>query len=326
MKVSIDAYWGIGDVLLGTPAIALVRKVLGPTAHITHRTMEVPFRGHSSIVWGNPNIDQFDTASDYDQYPKVPTSAPGVDLTINLGGYQWYELEDLARYHARAPHSHSFCRLAVEQMQGVIGVDASRLGPYVRTLFQGPAKRPEYYTTDKDARVSKLHPRGRRKRVVMCRATKNCPAKTWPPAKWQELAFALRDQGHEVVSVGVRGDFHFEDASLDLVGKMTFRETAHFLTTADVYIGHGDGLSMVAYALDVPMVCLWGSFCDPAHYFNLEDGVDIMGRVLPCSYRFTRDYNAWRDDQCPRGTYECIRGIEVDEVLAAVKRQWRKHD
>ena len=109
MRVAIDAYWGIGDVLLQTPAIALARRLLGPKAYIVHRTMEVPLRGQDSVVWGNSNINLFDTAEEYEHYPKVPEPVPWVDLTINLGGYQWYTMDEIAGYQKNLPHTHMFC-------------------------------------------------------------------------------------------------------------------------------------------------------------------------------------------------------------------------
>lgn len=79
---------------------------------------------------------------------------------------------------------------------------------------------------------------------------------------------------------------------------------------------------MAAYALRVPLVCLWGAFADPSHYFDLtQSNISILGHPMDCSYRFTRDYEAWLKQPCLKNnTCPCIRSIEVDEAVDSVER------
>jgi len=294
-RVLVRSYFGIGDVLLQTPAIAYIRRVLGRRVEIVHQTMEVNLVGKNSILWGNPNIDLVD-----------PPCVGEVDLTINLGGYQHYSLPELAAYHRDFTHTRMFCDMAKKAL------------PENNRWVSKRGLRPVLYLKKADRTVAKKYPY-RKTRVALCRATKGCPQKTWPVPKWQMLAKRLRKMGCEVVAVGVDGDFHFKYSDLDLVGQLTFRETAAFLETCDVFIGHGDGLAVAAYALKVPTVCIWGTFADPTHYFDDVRYIKTVGIEMDCSYRYTYDYTTWLDTPCIYNkACPCITGVSVDKVVNEV--------
>lgn len=203
MNVLVQAYWGIGDLLLQTPAISLLREAL-PEAQIIHRTMEVDLRGEQSVVYGNPCLGMVDP----------PRHIEPIDLVVNLGGYQHYSLGERIRYHRDFVHVEAFRDMAK------IRLAAAGISFEPETC---PDLRPHLYLNEQDRSAAPQYSVPPRPRVVMCRATKGCAQKTWPVQKWQELSKRLKYKGYEVVGVGVGGDFHIEWSDLDFVGKLTFR-------------------------------------------------------------------------------------------------------
>jgi len=152
------------------------------------------------------------------------------------------------------------------------------------------------------------------------------PAKKWPAARYAELAGRLgREYGATLLVFGTAADQ--EAAALikeqapeqvvDVTGKTTLAEAMALIGCCDAFVTNDSGLMHVAAAQQVPLVAIFGStdevatgpFCDTAV---------IMKKELPCSPCF--------NTHCRLGHYQCMLGIEVDEVLAAVAGLFTKRN
>lgn len=152
------------------------------------------------------------------------------------------------------------------------------------------------------------------------------PGSRWPAKEWGErryFALAQRITGDYRYHVVLLGDSR--DASItariasglggnvtDLAGRASILETAAVIGRADAFIGNDSGLMHVAEAMGVPVIAIFGPTVEAFGYFPSLETSKVVERELacrPCSRNGSR--------VCPKGTHECMTGIDVDTVVAA---------
>lgn len=131
---------------------------------------------------------------------------------------------------------------------------------------------------------------------------KGCaPNKQWPVDRYEAVASALKNAGHDVVQF-VHGTGHrIKDARP--VSTSNFRDALAALSRAAIYIGPEGGLHHGAAAVGVPAVVLFGGFIPPQvtgydSHINLTGGAEACGSLNRC-------------DHCSKA----MAAIPVDEVL-----------
>ena len=144
------------------------------------------------------------------------------------------------------------------------------------------------------------------------------PAKKWPAERYAALAGRLsREYGATLLVFGTAADqeaaalikAEAPERVVDLAGKTTLAEAMALIGCCDAFVTNDSGLMHVAAAQRVALVAIFGStdevatgpFCDTAV---------ILKKSLPCSPCFKT--------HCRLGHYQCMLGIEVEEVFAAV--------
>ncbi len=141
------------------------------------------------------------------------------------------------------------------------------------------------------------------------------PAKQWPLDHYAELARRLRAAGVSVWVLGSARDAPAGEAVaavpgvVNLCGRTRLKDAVDLLSLARVAVTNDSGLMHVAAAVGTPVVALYGS-STPDYTPPLGDRARVLYRRLPCSPCFRR--------QCPLGHTQCLTGITVDEVEAAV--------
>jgi len=100
-----------------------------------------------------------------------------------------------------------------------------------------------------------------------------------------------------------------EEDSVDLVGKTTIGELFHIVRNAECIITNDSAPLHLASALNVPTIALFGP-TDERKYGPLSKKSKVIRRNIACS--------PCEQAQCEHN-YECLRGIDVDEVLKEVK-------
>jgi ADP-heptose:LPS heptosyltransferase len=145
--------------------------------------------------------------------------------------------------------------------------------------------------------------------------------KEWPTPRWTELVRRLLAAGHEVALVGgadarerageVLAGLPAGKAVLDLVGRLSLRDTAAVVAGARLYVGCDTGVTHVAQALGVRCVVLFGASDErkwgpPA----LGQAVSEPVPCRPCSiFGYVK--------RCR--TIDCMDRIAVDRVWRAVE-------
>jgi heptosyltransferase-2 len=157
--------------------------------------------------------------------------------------------------------------------------------------------------------------------VVFAPGAQYGPAKQWPGAYFARLAESLEKQGMQIWVMGSREDARIcgQIASLagsevrDLSGITSLQEAIDILSCAACVITNDSGLMHIAAAVGRPIVAIFGS---STPNYTPPLGAEYRTRALhlnlSCSPCFERE--------CPLGHTHCLTQIEVDDVLAEVKR------
>jgi hypothetical protein len=133
--------------------------------------------------------------------------------------------------------------------------------------------------------------------------------KDWLPERYQAVSDQLAHR-FGVVHLGQKTDPPIQGA-LDLRGKTTLRESAAILASSRVFVGQVGFLMHLARAVDCRSVIVYGGREEPL-VSGYRVNENMVGRTIcsPC----------WQRNKCDYGR-ECMRIIEPDAVVVAVRRQ-----
>lgn len=153
--------------------------------------------------------------------------------------------------------------------------------------------------------------------LALCPGAEYGPAKRWPASSYAELARRLIGAGRAVWIVGSERERGLgEDiarqapGARNLAGETTLVGAVDLLAAAAGVVSNDSGLMHVAAAVGTPLVAVYGS-SSPRYTPPLSERARVLYHALPCSPCFARE--------CPLGHLNCLRGIGVDEVYAAVR-------
>ncbi|MDR2981741.1 MAG: lipopolysaccharide heptosyltransferase I [Puniceicoccales bacterium] len=144
------------------------------------------------------------------------------------------------------------------------------------------------------------------------------PQKHWFEERWIELARALIAKGIVPVILGGPGDREAaqrmtteEPGVIDLTGLLKLDESVAVIAMSKLLIGVDTGLTHMSTALKIPTVALFGS---TRPYLDAGSPLTkVLYEKLPCS-------PCRRRPTCG-GTYDCMRALTVDQVLAQAQCQ-----
>lgn len=148
------------------------------------------------------------------------------------------------------------------------------------------------------------------------------PSKRWGRDKFLELArrIAHRD-GRRIALLGDERDRSqtsyiaaaLGEAGVDLAGRTTIMEAAAIMERSVAFIGNDSGLMHLAESMGLPAVALFGPTVEAFGYYPSLPESRAIERQIPC-----RPCSRNGSRACPRGTPECLTGIEVDVVDEAL--------
>jgi heptosyltransferase III len=99
--------------------------------------------------------------------------------------------------------------------------------------------------------------------------------------------------------------------AVNLAGKHTLLQSAEVLRRCTLYIGNDSGPMHLAAAVGTPVVAIFSSYQFPVFWKPWGKNSRIVMHPVPCEFCFPKD------GMCPKGTYECMRGVTADEVFNA---------
>jgi heptosyltransferase-1 len=157
--------------------------------------------------------------------------------------------------------------------------------------------------------------------AVFCPFTTR-PQKHWFEDRWQRLAARIKSEfGLTPVLLGGPADreaaARIGDASdgllVNLAGQTSLLEAAALIDQAALLIAVDTGLGHMGIALDTPSLLLFGSTCP--YLDTTRANARVLYHPLPCS-------PCKRRPTCG-GTFDCMRRIEVDEIVSAARQVLR---
>ena len=148
--------------------------------------------------------------------------------------------------------------------------------------------------------------------------------KQWPEARFRELAERLvRERAAAIVLTGTSGDRAQvdlvkaalpPDRVIDLSGDASLLTAAAVIAQLDLFVTGDTGPMHLANAVGTPIVAVFGP-SDPRRYAPRGPRDTVVRIDLPCSpcNRIRRP-----PERCVGHTPDCLSGIEVAQVLAAI--------
>ncbi len=162
---------------------------------------------------------------------------------------------------------------------------------------------------------------------------KSLYGKMWAPERFGELCARLaREWPVEFVVVGVNEErvalkAAVKAAGRDLdsfVGGRPLLATFALIERCDLFLCNDTGLAKAAMAMGVPTATLWGPV-DPAEFgiiWEPEKHLDIRTGIAcsPCARMGMPNEGVLNFQTC--GHHDCLRGLEVERVFAAIKEKF----
>ncbi len=328
MKFLIIRFSSIGDIVLTSPVIRCLKKQV-PDSEI-HFLVKDSFR---SVVEYNPYIDKLNVLAHSWELMIEELKAENYDYIIDLH----HNVRTLKVKQALNVKSFSFYKLNVEKyiytsLKINILPKIHIVDRYLKTVESFNVKNDgaglDYFISPKEEIKKEDIPASHHAGYIACAIGAAHFTKRWPVHKWKEFCEKM---DHPVILVGGKEDAANGDeiASTDTVkvynacGKFSINESADLIKKAKIVISNDTGMMHIAAAYKRPLISLWGntvpSFGMYPYYgssFNANIYDIIQVNKLWCRPCSKIGYN-----KCPLGHFKCMEKIEVDAVLAAVKKR-----
>jgi heptosyltransferase-2 len=142
------------------------------------------------------------------------------------------------------------------------------------------------------------------------------PAKEWPPTYYAELIDLLNTRvGADCVLVGAPADrvkceqiaAAARAKTMIAAGETTIAELKALLSLCDAFAGNDSGAMHLAAALGIPAVGIFGS-TNPHRTGPIGPRATVVYHPIECS--------PCLKPTCRFGHYQCLRGIEPEEIMA----------
>jgi ADP-heptose:LPS heptosyltransferase len=176
-------------------------------------------------------------------------------------------------------------------------------------------RRPRLWLDRGDLAVLRRVPFGSAPRIAIC-ADRVDERRHWPVDRWRQVARVLHDAGATIIAIGQQDRL---GVGIDLVGKLSMRETAAVLSACTLFCGNNSGPFHYAQAAGTPCVTLF-SVAVPQRFVHpgaIVHPVEADG--LACLHCMTRDFATMKHAFCtatPRG--RCMTDIPVEAVLDTI--------
>ena len=201
------------------------------------------------------------------------------------------------------------------------------LRQFARYGFPASGSIPRLYLNDKDREwamgfwKNKGVTQEERSKAIVLHPGSGSKKKVWPPDRFLNLAHALRDHlGSRILIVlgpaegpEVEGAFEGMGFSPPILAKgLTLLQLASVIEGCWFFVGNDSGISHLAAALRLPTVVIFGP-TDEKVWSPRGEKAFVVSKQVRCS-------------PCPQERllvckdFECLRGIEIEDVLEGVKR------
>ncbi|MDZ7262192.1 MAG: lipopolysaccharide heptosyltransferase II [candidate division KSB1 bacterium] len=324
----------IGDVVLTTP---LARATKQSFANSKVHFLVIP--STSNVLENNPYIDQLMV---YDKRGKER----GFRHILKLAWKLTRERYDLALLPHRSFRSALIAFLA--HIPRRLGFDTSAAPflltqriPYQRDLHEvernltllkpfqvNPIhKQPEIYPDEKDRQVVDHffdHQGINQNYDLIALAPGSIwPTKRWPEERYAQLAQKLIEQSSStVILVGSKQDQTLcqwiagqtKGPIYNAAGEFTLRQSAELLRRCRLLVSNDSAPMHLAVAIGTRVVAIFGPTVPGFGFYPYGPGHVVIEKELAC-----RPCGLHGGTRCPSGSFQCMKGISVEEVFQVIK-------
>jgi heptosyltransferase-3 len=320
----------IGDVVLTTPAVEALDRAL-PDATIDMLVNE----GTEEVLRNNPHVDAVRVVPRSMGWRQIglirELRRRRYDLILDLtDGDRAAILGFLSGAPRRVGFNHEGRWRGILYHQ-IVAADRPMLHTidYHRTMLREigcdvDPKTPRLYPSDRDrARAGALLRGigiGENDPIFLISPGARWWFKSWPAERFGKLAGEIhRAFGLSAVVVGGGKDRKDAEEIIascgpragSLAGETTILDLAGLAERAKFFVGNDAGPMHIAAAMGTPVVALFGP-TDPRMWGPVGEGHRVLWKGVDCS-------PCWRDHDCGRGDFNCMRQITVSETLEAVR-------
>lgn len=150
--------------------------------------------------------------------------------------------------------------------------------------------------------------------------------KAWPRERFARLASLLASQDTRVILLGGPEERALCDEIaltsgaphmiVNLAGRTSFLEAASVIDQADIVVANDSALAHMAIARQKPTIVLFGSTVQEFGFAPFRgNGIVVERTDVEC-----RPCSTIGREACPRGHFNCMRKIDVKDVMAAAAR------
>jgi heptosyltransferase-2 len=147
--------------------------------------------------------------------------------------------------------------------------------------------------------------------------------KRWLPERYAELINVIKNKyDAEIIIIGGKADIEVTEnikrlsgiEVIDKSGSDSIISTAEVIDECDLLITNDTGVMHIAAARQVPIVAIFGSTVKNFGFVPFRVKNVIVEKDIPC-----RPCTHIGRESCPKGHFDCMKKISVDDVLNAVE-------
>jgi len=323
-KFLIVRFSSIGDIVLTSPVIrCLKEQVKDATVHYLTRT------SFHAVLENDPHIDRLWTTDGSLDDVLDDLAAEEYDFLIDLHN----NLRTFRLKRNLGVKSFSFRKLNIRKWL-LVNFHINRMPKihvvdrYMDTLSSLGVKNDgrglDFYTAASDANILDRLPESHRGGYIAVAIGAQHSTKMMPSEKIGRILKAMK---MPAVLLGGRKDgLRARQVQMavgplvwDTCGQTSLGESAELIRQARVVLTHDTGLMHIASAFRRPVVSVWGNTVPDFGMTPYLPGSETLSRIIGVEDLNCRPCSKIGFDKCPKGHFQCMRGIEDSAILQAMR-------
>lgn len=329
-KFLIVRFSSIGDIVLTSPVIrCLKQQVAGAEVHFLTK------ENFRQVVENDPGIDRIWTTDGHLDDVINDLKKEKFDAVIDLH----HNIRTLRLKRALKTKSYSFPKLNIEKwmlvnlhinkMPGIHIVDR-----YLSTVKKFGVKNDQqglgFFIPESTKNPLDELPATHRNGYIAIAIGAQHSTKIMPSEKISRI---IQKTGKPVVVLGGKEDrtrgaqivMACGEMVFNACGKMSLAESAILLRESTVVLTHDTGLMHIAASFRKPIVSVWGNTVPSFGMSPYLPGEEEKSIIIENNSLRCRPCSKIGFERCPKGHFECIRGIDDQLIADALLQHWNTY-
>ncbi len=318
MKILVIRFSSIGDIVLTSPVVRVLKQQLGAEVHFLCR------QSFREVMEHNPHIDRLHTIQKQVREVLPVLRKERFDYIIDLHGNlrSWQVKLALWSVPSRTFDKLNYRKWLLTTFKINLMPAVHIVDRYLATVavlgLASDGKGLDYFTAAQDAvDPAGLSPvlAGKKFTAVVVGAAH--ATKRLPEDRLTALCALLNGPvvllgGPSDQAVGERIAAAVGDKVVNACGKLRLNQSADLLRQADRVITHDTGLMHIAAAYAKPIVSIWGNTTPALGMYPYMPQGQTENRMLEVSGLACRPCSKIGYDACPKGHFRCMRDISFE--------------